>query len=247
MEIPREEWAEFTEDHFLLYVPRSDRGLSKVNLKLFLHSLQIFLTDKTVSRIFSVLDFDKDGRILWGDLMQIAFPEFVKKQVKLRRHRGSEGKSKGKKAHFDYHIEEGEKVDHAARESRRKHRHKHHRDRVQESRHKHRHSKHESKEGTPSTASNTSPMPGALKSLLKASALTPSGPKVGFSPSTAPRPPSPPSSPPHSPHSLGRVFESQEETEEKGAAEEEGEDYASDSSTGSSRSSSSSSSSSSSN
>jgi len=85
MEIPKEEWHTFTEDQFMLFVPYNDRGLNQTNLRLFLHSMQIFLTDNTVSRIFSVLDFDRDNKILWEDLSPIIFPELMRKQLRLKR------------------------------------------------------------------------------------------------------------------------------------------------------------------
>ncbi len=70
-----------TMDQFELYIPNNDVGLNMANLKLFLHSLQIFLTDATVKRIFTVLDFDKDERLVWEEIMPIVFPELVRKQV----------------------------------------------------------------------------------------------------------------------------------------------------------------------
>jgi len=81
LEIPRDTWEQFTMDQFELYIPDNDVGLNLANLKLFLHSLQIFLTDATVKRIFTVLDFDKDDRLLWDEMMPIIFPELVRKQV----------------------------------------------------------------------------------------------------------------------------------------------------------------------
>jgi len=112
LEIPRENWLMFTMDQFDLYIPDNDVGLNLSNLKLFLHSMQIFLTDATTKRIFTVLDFDKDDRILWDELMPIVFPELVRKQVKLNRQRNKGSKedrssSAQRRAtmSFDYQIE----------------------------------------------------------------------------------------------------------------------------------------------
>uniref|UniRef100_A0A7S3GNE7 EF-hand domain-containing protein n=1 Tax=Spumella elongata TaxID=89044 RepID=A0A7S3GNE7_9STRA len=98
LEIPRDTWQQFTMDQFELYIPDNDVGLNMANLKLFLHSLQIFLTDATVKRIFTVLDFDKDEKLVWEEIMPIVFPELVRKQVKLNRQRRAS-------ASFDYQIE----------------------------------------------------------------------------------------------------------------------------------------------
>jgi hypothetical protein len=101
LEIPRENWQQFTMDQFELYIPDHDVGLNLANLNLFLHSMQIFLTDATVHRIFTVLDFDKDEKLVWDELKPIVFPELVRKQVKLNRQRNARRATLS----FDYQFE----------------------------------------------------------------------------------------------------------------------------------------------
>lgn len=78
-------WNGFLHEQFYLFKKDGAVGLNEKEMRLFLHSLQIFLTDTSVSRIFSVIDFDRDGRVTWKELSDIVFPELTQQQLKVNR------------------------------------------------------------------------------------------------------------------------------------------------------------------
>jgi hypothetical protein len=100
MEIPKENWEQYTQDQFELFIPDSDVGLNLANFKLFLHSMQIFLTDVTVDKIFKVLDVTLEDEVQWENVFPVVFPELVRKQVKLNR-----AKSAGEDMSIDLQIQ----------------------------------------------------------------------------------------------------------------------------------------------
>lgn len=85
-------WNGFLHEQFQLFKKDGAPGITEKQMRQFLHSLQIFLTDTSVSRIFSVIDFDRDGRVTWKDLSDIVFPELAQQQLKVNRKANS-GKS----------------------------------------------------------------------------------------------------------------------------------------------------------
>jgi hypothetical protein len=85
-------WNGFLHEQFHLFKKDGAVGITEKELRLFLHSLQIFLTSTSVSRIFSVIDFDRDGKVTWKDLSDIVFPELAQQQLKVNRKANS-GKS----------------------------------------------------------------------------------------------------------------------------------------------------------
>ena len=78
-------WNGFLHEQFHLFKKDGAVGLNEKEMRLFLHSLQIFLTDVSVARIFSVIDFDRDGRVTWKELSDIVFPELTQQQLKVNR------------------------------------------------------------------------------------------------------------------------------------------------------------------
>jgi hypothetical protein len=58
--------------------------LTKKSFKAFLHSLHIFLTDESVSKIFVVIDADKNKKLRWEDFHVIVFPELRKKTINVK-------------------------------------------------------------------------------------------------------------------------------------------------------------------
>jgi len=78
-------WNGFLHEQFHLFKKDGAQGLNEKEMRLFLHSLQIFLTDTSVARIFTVIDFDRDGRVTWKDLSDIVFPELTQQQLKVNR------------------------------------------------------------------------------------------------------------------------------------------------------------------
>lgn len=89
MEVPREKWHDFARDQFDMFLPvdGDDDGLDEAHMRLFLHSMQIFLTDATVKKVFSVIDFNGDGTLSWDEISPIVFPELVKKHVKINKNK----------------------------------------------------------------------------------------------------------------------------------------------------------------
>jgi hypothetical protein len=85
-------WNGFLHEQFHVFKKEGAVGITEKDMRLFLHSLQIFLTATSVSRIFSVIDFDRDGKVTWKDLSDIVFPELAQQQLKVNRKANS-GKS----------------------------------------------------------------------------------------------------------------------------------------------------------
>lgn len=85
-------WNSFLYEQFHLFKKDGADGITEKQMRQFLHSLQIFLTDTSVSRIFNVIDFDRDGKVTWKDLSDIVFPELAQQQLKVNRKAGT-GKS----------------------------------------------------------------------------------------------------------------------------------------------------------
>ncbi|KAJ1396111.1 hypothetical protein B484DRAFT_472379 [Ochromonadaceae sp. CCMP2298] len=83
LNLDKAQWPVFLREQFNIF-KKGDRGICEKELRLFLRSLQIFLTDQSFSRIFRVIDFDRDGRILWGDLEAIVFPELAEQASTVR-------------------------------------------------------------------------------------------------------------------------------------------------------------------
>jgi hypothetical protein len=77
-------WPSFLREQFAVFKKEGAKGISEKELRLFLRSLQIFLTDISVSRIFRVIDFDRDGRVSWEDLQAIVFPELVEMAIQVQ-------------------------------------------------------------------------------------------------------------------------------------------------------------------
>lgn len=78
-------WQGFLFEQFHLFKKEAAAGVTEKDFRLFLHSLQIFLTHTSVARIFAVIDFDRDGRVAWKDLSDIVFPELAQQQLKVNR------------------------------------------------------------------------------------------------------------------------------------------------------------------
>jgi hypothetical protein len=95
----------FKEMYLIYTASERDGAMNELALKTFLHSLQIFLTDKSISRIFSVIDFDHDGKLSWSDLYPIIFPDLQKKNVLVQKRRSVNRKDKYS---FDYSLESSE-------------------------------------------------------------------------------------------------------------------------------------------
>ena len=75
----------FVKKKFEYFCGRND-ARKRVDTKRFLeflHSLKLFLTDESVSKIFSIIDFDNDGWISWNDLHPILFPELQKRKLTI--------------------------------------------------------------------------------------------------------------------------------------------------------------------
>jgi hypothetical protein len=85
-DLTTEDAKEFLRGKFAFFANESDyEGVNEKRFKLFLHSFQIFLTDASISRIFSVIDFDRDGYVTWNDMNVIVLPDFRQETVKVSR------------------------------------------------------------------------------------------------------------------------------------------------------------------
>ncbi len=85
--LPKADWHKTVEEKFTQYA--SSNGLSANQFNLFLHSLQIFLTEPSRKELFNVLDFDEDGRLTWETINPIIFPEALKRNIKIKKKRRS--------------------------------------------------------------------------------------------------------------------------------------------------------------
>jgi hypothetical protein len=72
--LDKKQWSAFVATQFGYFV-LDGRGVDPQLFGEFLHSLQIFLTSKSVKSLFKVIDFDADGIVTWPDLAGIIFPE----------------------------------------------------------------------------------------------------------------------------------------------------------------------------
>ncbi len=89
LNVPKNSWPAFVGEKFKLHASPSDQFMSQQQFKVFLHSIQVFLTDESLKNLFVVLDGDCDGKLIWyGGLFPIIFPEHVKQTVQIKKSRG---------------------------------------------------------------------------------------------------------------------------------------------------------------
>lgn len=104
MQIAREGWYDYLFAEFKQVKPTHTDGLNVSDLKRFLHSLQIYITDESMKRIFTVLDTDKDNCVHWERLSEILLPEFHKRKIKLKKKLDKKGRGS---IAYEYQLAEG--------------------------------------------------------------------------------------------------------------------------------------------
>ncbi len=94
LNISRHDWDKLLKEKYDLCSSPYDGLMNQQQFKMFLHSLQIFLTDESLKNLFTVLDSDYDGKLMWEGLFPIIFPELQKYtiQIKKKRSRSNDGK-----------------------------------------------------------------------------------------------------------------------------------------------------------
>ena len=74
----------------------------------FLHSLKLYFTSSSVSKIFGIIDFDNDGWVSWSDLRPILFPELQQKKLTITTRQSVVAKGR---LSFEYRRDNGEEDD----------------------------------------------------------------------------------------------------------------------------------------